>query len=218
MTMQTDLILQRPPVSDGAELLLLFHGVGSSAEDLAPLGQALAAQRPGAWVISARSPDPSDLGRGWQWFSVQGVTEANRPERIASAMPAFVERIRAWQRETGVGPLHTTLVGFSQGSIMALESTQLPGASGHAARVVAVAGRFAQTPRIHPGNVAVHLLHGEQDPVMPIRLAIEAERALQSLGATPTLDRFAGLGHGMDARVIQAIVQRLGEENGENGA
>lgn len=207
--MQTDLILQRPLALDNAELLLLFHGVGSSAEDLAPLGQALASQRPNAWVISVRSPDRSDLGQGWQWFSVRGVTEANRPDRIASVMHAFVERIRAWQGETGVGPLNTTLIGFSQGAIMALESTQLPGAPRHASRVVAIAGRFAQPPRIKPENVALHLLHGEQDQVMPFRLALEAERELRSLGASPTLDRFAGLGHGIDARVVQAIGRRL---------
>lgn len=213
--MKSDLILQRPRTPDSAQLLLLFHGVGSSAEDLAPLGQALASQRPNAWVISVRSPDRSDLGRGWQWFSVQGVTEANRPERVASAMPAFVERIRAWQTETGVAPLNTTLVGFSQGAIMALESTQLPNASRHAARVVAIAGRFAQPPRSNPENVAVHLLHGEQDQVMPVRLAMEAERELKSLGASPTLDRFAGLGHGIDARVFQAIGRRLQALNEE---
>lgn len=207
--MKTDLILQRPRTPDNAQLLLLFHGVGSSAEDLAPLGQALASQRPNAWVISVRSPDRSDLGQGWQWFSVQGVTEANRPERVASAMPAFVERIRAWQTETGVDSLNTTLIGFSQGAIMALESTQLPNAFRHAARVVAIAGRFAQPPRSKPENVAVHLLHGEQDQVMPFRLALEAERDLKSLGASPTLDRFAGLGHGIDARVVQAIDRRI---------
>ena len=216
--MQTDLILQRPQTSDNAELLLLFHGVGSSAEDLAPLGQALASQRPNAWVISVRSPDRSDFGQGWQWFSVQGVTEANRPERIASVMPAFVERIRAWQSEAGVGPLNTTLIGFSQGAIMALESTQLSDASDNAARVVAIAGRFAQPPRIKPENVAVHLLHGEQDQVMPVRLALEAEQALRSLGASPTLDRFAGLGHGIDARVVQAIGRRLEGLNEETGS
>lgn len=207
--MQTDLVLQRPQTSDNAELLLLFHGVGSSPEDLAPLAEELGSQRLNAWVISVRSPDRSDLGRGWQWFSVQGVTEANRPERIASVMPAFLERIRAWQIETGVSPLKTTLVGFSQGAIMALESTQLSGSSTHAARVVAIAGRFAQPPRHKPENIAVHLLHGEQDHVMPVRLAIEAERELRSLGTSPTLDRIADLGHSIDARVIQTIGGRL---------
>lgn len=213
--MQTDLILQRPPTSDNAELLLLFHGMGSSAENLAPLGQALTAQRLNAWVISVRSPDRSDLGQGWQWFSVQGVTEANRPERVASAMPAYLERIRAWQSETGVGPLNTTLVGFSQGAIMALESTQLCDAPRHAGRVIAIAGRFAQPPRARPENVAVHLMHGEEDHVMPLRLAMEAERELRSLGATPTLERFPGLGHGIDARVVDAIGRCLEAVNEE---
>jgi len=207
--MHTDLILQRPATLDNAQLLLLFHGVGSSAEDLAPLGRALASQRPDAWIVSVRSPDRSDIGQGWQWFSVQGVTEANRPERVAAAMPAFEKRIRFWQHETGVGPLHTTLIGFSQGAIMALESTQFSGASRHAARVVAIAGRFAQPPRRMPEDIAVHLMHGEQDQVIPVRLAADTEHELRSLGANATLDRFAGLGLGIDARVIEAIGRRL---------
>lgn len=203
--MQTDLILHRPETGATAELLLLFHGVGSSAEDLAPLGQALASMRPNAWVISVRSPERSEWGQGWQWFSVQGVTEANRPERVAAAMPAFLERIEAWQRETGVSNQGTTLIGFSQGAIMALEFTQGAKATSCASRVIAIAGRFAQPPRHAPQGIAVHLIHGEQDPVMPIRLALEAEHSLQTLGWHPTLDRFEGLGHGIDARVVDAI-------------
>jgi phospholipase/carboxylesterase len=122
--MQTDLILQQPVTADGAELLLLFHGVGSSPEDLAPLGQALAAARPRAWVIGVRAANRSDFGSGWQWFSVQGIAELKRPERVAQALPAFVERVGAWQRRTGVGSESTTLIGFSQDATMSLESTQ----------------------------------------------------------------------------------------------
>jgi phospholipase/carboxylesterase len=208
--MKTDLILQRPETVDGAELLLLFHGVGASPEDMVPLGHALAQQRPDAWIVSVRSPERSDFGQGWQWFSVQGVTEANRPDRVASAMPAFVERINAWQTETGVGPERTTLIGFSQGAIMALESTQRPEPTSIAARVIALAGRFAQPPRRTPLGTVLHLMHGEQDVVMPIRLAVDADRDLKSLGAASTLDRFAGLGHGIDGRVVEAIGRRMG--------
>lgn len=203
--MQTDLIIQRPNTVDGADLLLLFHGVGSSAEDLVPLGQALALHRPDAWVISVRSPDASDWGQGWQWFSVQGVTENNRPERVASAMPAFIRRIDEWQSVSGVAPQRTTLIGFSQGAIMALESTQRPGQASIAARVIAIAGRFAQPPRQAPEGTTVHLLHGEQDRVMPVGLATEAKGQLQALGAASTLDLFEGLGHGIDTRVVETI-------------
>ena len=207
--MNDAIVVQRPPATETspAELLLLFHGVGSRAEELVPLGRALAAQRPGAWVVSVRSPDPSNLGSGWQWFSVQGITEANRAERVAGAMPTFLQTIEMWQREAGAGPQATTLIGFSQGAIMALESTQQEVSP--AGRVIAIAGRFAQAPRHAPLHARVHLLHGDQDAVMPVRLAVEAHEQLQTLGAASTLDRFPGLGHGIDARAVECVQRRL---------
>lgn len=207
--MQADLLIQRPVAADDADLLLLFHGVGSSAEDLRPLGEALASRRPGAWIVSVRAPDPSDLGRGWQWFSVQGVTESNRPQRIARAMPAFADRVSAWQRHTDVGADRTTLIGFSQGAIMALESTQSGDRPPLASRVISIAGRFAQPPRRASQDVTLHLMHGDQDGIMPLALAIDADRQWQALGGHSTLDRFAGLGHGIDGRVVEAILRRL---------
>jgi phospholipase/carboxylesterase len=40
-------------------------------------------------------------------------------------MPSFQSTVKQWQELAGVGADKTILVGFSQGSIMALESTQL---------------------------------------------------------------------------------------------
>lgn len=208
MSMRNDLLIQRPDAAATRQLLLLFHGVGSSAEDLRALGEALAAQRPQACVVSVRSPDPSDLGQGWQWFSVRGVTEADRPARVAAAMPRFVQAVRAWQRETDVGPGSTTLIGFSQGALMALESTQLP--EPVAGRVIALAGRFAQPPRVAAPQVTLHLLHGDQDRVMPQALATEAMAQWRALGGHGTLDLFPGLGHGIDARVVRRVAEHLG--------
>ncbi|MEX8520403.1 MAG: hypothetical protein AB3X44_17995 [Leptothrix sp. (in: b-proteobacteria)] len=44
---------------------------------------------------------------------------------------------------------------------------------------------------------------------MPVRLGVDALAQLQALGATATLDRFPGLGHGIDPRVVGKIVERL---------
>ena len=198
-----DLIVQRPATP--SQLVLLFHGVGSSARDLAPLGEALAPHRPGAAIVSVQAPEAA--GRGWQWFSVQGVTEADRPARVAAAMPGFNQAVRQWQEACATGPARTTLIGFSQGAIMALESTQLE--SPLATRVIALSGRFARPPRIASGSARTHLMHGDADAVMPVRLAVDALAQLQGLGAVATLDRFPGLGHGIDRRVIDAIVRRL---------
>jgi predicted esterase len=35
-----------------------------------------------------------------QWFSVQGVTEENRQQRIDAIMPTFIETVRYWQKQT----------------------------------------------------------------------------------------------------------------------
>jgi phospholipase/carboxylesterase len=53
-------------------------------------------------------------------------------------------------------------------------------------------------------------MHGDADAIMPIQGAIDALAQLQGLGAAATLDRFAGLGHGIDRRVLDAIVRHLG--------
>ena len=140
---KTDIVIARPQPSE--QLVLIFHGVGSSSQDLAPLGQALANTHKGAAVVCVQAPYASELGRGHEWFSVMGVTEDNRPERIAQAMPLFFQSVHHWQDVMGIGAERTVLVGFSQGAIMALEASQT--AVSLAAKVIAMAGRFAQPAR-----------------------------------------------------------------------
>lgn len=192
-----------------ARLVLLFHGVGSSAADLVPLGEAVAQAAPEAMVVSVDAAHPSTLGRGREWFSVVGVTEENRPARIAAAMPDFLQAVAHWQHESGLAPGATVLVGFSQGAIMSLEATQADAAP--AARVIALAGRFAQGVRRAPAGVRIYLVHGEQDGVVPTRFSVDAARALQALGAEATLDLLPGLGHGIDARALRLVLGYLAD-------
>lgn len=199
------IVVQRP-LARPAQLVLLFHGVGASARDLQSLGEALAPHLHDALVVSEQAPFPSDFGAGWQWFSVQGVTEENRPARVAAAMPRFIETISKWQAEAGLGPAATMLVGFSQGAIMSLAATQQATPPAH--RIVSIAGRFARPPLLAPADTRVHLMHGDADRVVPHRFSIEAAAQLQALGADVTLDLFDGLGHGIDQRVLARILER----------
>ncbi|MGI9217025.1 MAG: esterase [Hydrogenophaga sp.] len=199
-----DLILHRP-TAPARQLVLLFHGVGASPEGFAGLAPALA--RDDRWVVAVRSPFASDLGSGWQWFSVQGVTEANRSERMAAAMPRFTETVRAWQAHTGLDAAQTVLAGFSQGSIMSLESTQT--GEPLAGRVVALSGRFAVPPRLAPAGVVWRFVHGAQDPVIPAAFSTDAAAQLQALGADAQAHVLPGLGHGIDARSLGLLVDAL---------
>jgi phospholipase/carboxylesterase len=200
------MIIQQP--SGAAEqLILLFHGVGANAHNMVPLGQHLAREFPNAFVVSVDGPQASDLGAGRQWFSVRGVTEENRIGRVDAAMPGFQAAVRHWQGVAKVGFEGTTLIGFSQGAIMALEATQRPQVL--AARVMAVAGRFAQPAQSAPHETTLHLIHGEQDPVIPPGLSTDAATHLEGLGAQVTIDLIPRLGHGIDGRVLERIVERL---------
>jgi phospholipase/carboxylesterase len=188
------------------ELVLLFHGVGSSAANLVPLAQLIARQKPQAMVVSVEGAHPSSFGSGREWFSVAGVTEANRPERIAAALPKFEQAVRQWQAEARVGAAGTTLVGFSQGAIMSLESTQ---ALELAHRVVAIAGRFAQPPRRAPAVVKYRFVHGESDTVIAPRFSAEAAEALRTLGGEAAARFVPGLGHGIDERAARLVLESL---------
>lgn len=204
--MHEPLVIQRPPHPPG-QLILLFHGVGSTPQSMAALGQRLGAEAPRAVVLGVPGPDASDMGPGYQWFSVRGITESNRAERIAATMPRFVETIRALQKSTGVIAAQCVLVGFSQGAIMALESTKVDNQL--AGRIVAIAGRFAQDPDHGLGSTTVHFIHGKSDPVIDYGHSVTAAERLGRLGADVTVDVIEALGHGINTEAVNRMVDRL---------
>jgi phospholipase/carboxylesterase len=204
--MSNSLVIQKPSGNAG-QLILLFHGVGGTPEDLAPLGRRLSSEFPQALVVSVAGPADCDLGRGYQWFSVQGISDANRPERIAAAMPLFEQEVRRWQRTSGVGVDATALIGFSQGAIMVLESTGL--SDRLAGRAISIAGRFARLPEVAPPLITIHLIHGKADSVVHYSNTVIAAETLVGLGADITADVIPFLAHEVDEEATALIIERL---------
>lgn len=190
------------------QLVLMFHGVGGTSEDLVFLGQVIAHQFPQTAVISIPGPDHSDFGRGYQWFSVSGVTEENRLGRIEPVMPLFAKTVQDLQTKTGCTAEQTVLLGFSQGAIMALESSQLV-KQPLCSQIFAMSGRFAVTPRMAPQHTVIHFVHGTSDPVMPYQHTAEAAKALEALGAKVTVDLIPHLGHGVNEAAVEAVINHL---------
>lgn len=199
--------------AEGAPTLLfvLLHGVGARASDLAPLARRLAAEYPQAAVAGLDGPQPLAAAPashgGRQWFSVVGVTEDNRPARVAAAMPAFVATLRALQQRFEMSWPCTALVGFSQGSIMALEAVQAEPAL--AGRVIAFSGRHATAPGHAPADTTVHLLHGLEDRVIPPGPAIAAAQRLVALGGDVTADVLPGIGHELHPALVDRAIEHL---------
>lgn len=189
-----------------AKQLLLFHGVGDNPANMAQIGSWFAPLFPDALVVSVGGVEPCGPN-GRQWFSVQGVTEENRQERVDAIMPTFVGTVRYWQQQSGVGANATALIGFSQGAIMALESVKAE--AGLASRVIAFNGRYATLPERATTETTIHLIHGGEDRVIELSHAVAGQEALIRAGGDVTLDIVDDLGHAIDDRSIQFALDHL---------
>ncbi|CNF19305.1 esterase YpfH [Yersinia rohdei] len=205
---QQNIVVQQPVKPE--HLILLFHGVGDSAAGMAPVGSHFAQAFPLALVVSIDGPFASGMGNGRQWFSVQGITEQSRQGRIDDVMPQFIATVRHWQQQSGLDAAQTTLVGFSQGTIMALEGVKAqPQLAG---QVIGFSGRFATLPQKPLSDVVIHLIHGEQDGVIGVEHAKAAASSLLALGNQVTLDLAAHTGHGINQPMLEWAIGHLRQD------
>ena len=183
------------PSAASTALFILLHGVGSNGRDMAPLGDALRSVVPGAAFAAPNAPTALGSG-GFQWFSIAGITDANRPARITAARPAFDAIIAGLVKQQGFESRldRVFLIGFSQGSMMLLDAV----ASGRwpVAGAIAFSGRLASERPLAPAtSTRLLLVHGDADPVVPVRETIAAAQTLENLGVPVESHVLPGLGH-----------------------
>jgi len=188
-------------------LIILLHGVGSSAADMAPFAAALA-ETTGAEAIALDGPEAFDMSpSGRQWFSVRGVTEAGRPARVARALPALLATIEDLRIQRGLQEHEVSLAGFSQGAILALAAAAGGASFGS---VIAVAGRLAAPVMPATADVPkIAFLHDRLDPVMPIALAREARTVFADAGYATEAVESEGYGHSIGPVTLRAAIRFL---------
>ena len=155
---------QRRPQRDW---LVLMHGVGSNAHDLMPLADIWSETLPDVAFTSLDGTDAFDGGFGGrQWFSLRDVNEANRMARVAAAYPALRRMLEAELAHWQLSFDRLALVGFSQGSIMAMHHVATSDEG--AAAVVAYSGRLASRITTQNGT-PLTLVHGAKTRVIPVQ-------------------------------------------------
>jgi phospholipase/carboxylesterase len=215
----TTTVLARLPDNGEPELLfLLLHGVGGTARSMAPLAQRLAREYPHAAVLCLDGPQPfeaqaagavlaGEAAEARQWFSIRGISDAERRQRVDAALPAFIANVRALQQRFAIEWERTALAGFSQGAIMALEAVQAePRLAG---RVLAFSGRHVDAPTHAPQDTSVHLFHGRDDAVMDFRASVDSAQTLLDLGGDVTADVLPGIGHALHPQLIEKAIGQL---------
>jgi len=122
-------------------------------------------------------------------------------------MPGLHAKVKQAQDRFNVLQSDTALIGFSQGAIMALEFSVVH--DGGVGRVLAFSGRFAQLPEKAPALTTLHLLHGENDAVIPVAHAQAAFERLMELDGDATLDLASSVGHEIHAALADRAINRL---------
>lgn len=191
-------------------LLVLLHGVGANAADLRPLADALAAALPLAECAVPDGFQPWDGGGdGRQWFSLAGLTDANRPARVRAAAEEVSRWIDAELSRRKLGGDRLVLLGFSQGAMVAA-SVALHRKPAPAA-VVLLSGRVAEASAPVPGAVSwpAFVAHGAADPVIPVSVVEPSVRALEAWGAKVTKRVYPGLGHEIGREELRELLAFL---------
>ncbi|WP_373488481.1 alpha/beta hydrolase [Blastomonas sp.] len=189
-------------------LIICLHGVGANAASLRSLGQKIHSANSASAVVIPDAPNQSDFGGpGRQWFSVRGITDANRADRINMALPWLNAFIRAECRQWHLTEDDVGVCGFSQGAMMALALLQTerpPGA------IASIAGRIAAPIMMQSDpSTEIFLSHGDLDTVVPFACLGEAFRAFQLGGFTVTQLPIAGLGHMIETNQAKAASEFL---------
>ena len=183
----------RIPASGGRAkgLVVFLHGYGADGGDLIELGRHWRALLPQTAFVSPHAPERcAGAPTGRQWFALtnrprtttggaedrwNGVVKARGP--IDAFLDAELERL-------GLDDSKLALVGFSQGSMMAmhlgLRRRRAPAA------ILGYSGLFVGPERLKEATARnargapppVLLVHGDQDPLIPLEAMFMAAEAL----------------------------------------
>lgn len=181
------------------QLVVLLHGYGADGANLIDLADYWADSLPNAEFIAPNAPEPCDINSlGYQWFGLSDFSPTTVRQGIDRAAPTLKKYLLSLLVERQMSPSQLALIGFSQGTIMALEMMfHLPGLK----TIVGYSGAFypPSSKRLTPPYPEIFLVHGDMDTVVPYSAFEWANKQLQQLGVTPHIHTCKGLGHSIDA-------------------
>jgi len=186
------------------QLVILLHGVGSDGDDLIGLAPYFQKVLPGALFVSPNAPfafdmAPPGMQGGFQWFSLEETTPASRLAGAQTAAPIIDAFIDEQLAATGLTENKAVVIGFSQGTMMALHvglrrQNQLAGIIGYSGMLVGQE-LLADAIKSRP---PVLLVHGDADEVVRIESLPEAVAGLETVGISARHHSCPDLGHGLD--------------------
>ncbi len=205
---------------EGAPTVVLFHGFGADAADLAALAEVVSVPKDTNWIFpnGHLSVPLGGHFEGRAWFPIgvremEAVAQTGVPLDFTQMSPPGLKRARqnAFDLLENLKlPLDKVILGgFSQGAMLAidvtLESEQNPAGLAILSGTLVDSARWQQLAFRHKG-LSFFQAHGAYDPVLPFEAAQKLEKVLRDGGLQGQLYRFDGA-HAIPPEVLI----RLGE-------
>ncbi|SDE61216.1 phospholipase/carboxylesterase [Paracoccus isoporae] len=218
--MVRELKSERKGPANASSAVVFLHGYGADGADLLGLADVLGPHLPDTAFFAPDAPERSAGNPfGKQWFPIPWM-DGSTEEQARASMAQSVDDINAFLDQVlsseGIAPARLAVVGFSQGTMMALHV--VPRRAEPVAGIVGFSGRLlvpellAAEARSKP---PVLLLHGDQDPVVPFTDLAKAEAGLSAAGFEVATHVMAGTPHGISQDGLLAALQFLQRHLGD---
>jgi phospholipase/carboxylesterase len=199
------------PRSGAARQLVVFlHGYGADGDDLVEIGRQWQRWLPDAAFVAPHAPEllPGQPA-GRQWFALTFRDPHERWRGVNHAAPGLEAFLEAELARVQLPASKLALVGFSQGTMMALHlglrRLQPPAAIvGYSGLLVLEEGKG---PESLAGQVRakppILLVHGDRDEVIPLDALFMSADALAAAEVPCEWHLSVGVGHGIDAEALR---------------
>ena len=181
------------------QIVLLLHGFGSNGQDMIGLAPTWQQALPDALFVAPHAPQRSIAGIGYQWWPLSDISPRALALGAASAVPAIEALIDRKLDQYGLTDADLAIVGFSQGTMMALyvglrRKQRVAAIVGYSGMLTGAAELKYEIQSRPP----VLLVHGSHDAIVPVAALHTAEAELKRLEVEVTTHVSNGIDHTVD--------------------
>jgi phospholipase/carboxylesterase len=197
-------------------LVILIHGYGSNGEDLISLARMIQPALPDTAFVAPDAPSLiPQMADAYQWWPIVTFSMAERAAGAEAAAPELDAFITRELEATGLTSDRLVLVGFSQGTMMALQVALRR--TDPVAGIVGISGMLVAPDRLEAeirSRPPVLLIHGTKDDVVPFRSMDLATSALTAAGVTVENHVSPSVGHSVSQDGLAAATEFMRRQIG----
>ena len=200
--MALDAARLKPKSGTAKQLVVFLHGYGADGNDLIEIGRQWQALLPDAAFVSPHAAERMPMGAGRQWFALTMRDPAERWRGVNHAQPGLDTFLDEELAKAGLDESKLALVGFSQGTMMALHvglrrKKPLAAILGYSG--ILIGPEHLKDARAELGAPPpILLVHGDEDQVIPVEALFVSSEKLAENDIPVQWHMSPQLGHGID--------------------